>query len=544
MKNPISKLRIILSLIIYINLLFGSSVKAEINSFYLSQNLDSLIKNAISVNDTKYLQTIVNKYGPNYFFKDSLDNILTYCIKQNRSKAVRLLLKNNADINLLVNDFTPLMISALNGNVQIANLLISGNANVNKSNSVNNTALIIASRYGETEIMKCLIKHDANPFLRNQTFQNALDYALAYKKNKAVVLLRRAMKEYARRNLPATTDGPFVFKEDRNKLKVCYLHHDGKKNKMVCKRKVFNMADSTFVFSGFQGDTNNYQINQIQKPTVDKFINVSKTFVVGDVHGEYTSLLNLLKANKIINNKHDWTWGNGHLVFMGDIFDRGEFVTEIIWLIYKLEQQAKKKGGAVHYILGNHEIMVLTKDYRFVNDKYIYLSNAVGIDYSYLFSKESILGKWLRERKTALVIDSVLFVHAGFSVDLVRKEISLSKINETVKGFLNTDGKDTVLAETNFLMGDKGPFWYRGYFRSNRLTEPITDEDLDFILQCFSVKKVVVGHTEVKEIQQLYQKKVVPVNVPFNRNNFKPQGLCIINGRMYRCYFDGSITEI
>ena len=58
-----------------------------------------------------------------------------------------------------------------------------------------------------------------------------------------------------------------------------------------------------------------------------------------------------------------WTFGKGHLVICGDLFDRGNDVTAELWLLYKLEEEAKEKGGYVHTILGNHEIMNLSGDF-------------------------------------------------------------------------------------------------------------------------------------------------------------------------------------
>jgi len=37
--------------------------------------------------------------------------------------------------------------------------------------------------------------------------------------------------------------------------------------------------------------------------------------------------------------------------------DRGNDVMPVLWMIYKLENEAIIKGGRVHFILGNHEGM-------------------------------------------------------------------------------------------------------------------------------------------------------------------------------------------
>ena len=86
-----------------------------------------------------------------------------------------------------------------------------------------------------------------------------------------------------------------------------------------------------------------------------------------DVEGNFSALRKLLQANKIITEDFNWQFGKGHLVLIGDFFDRGEQVTELLWFIYSLEEKAKDAGGYVHFILGNHEIMNLSADLRYVN---------------------------------------------------------------------------------------------------------------------------------------------------------------------------------
>jgi hypothetical protein len=42
-------------------------------------------------------------------------------------------------------------------------------------------------------------------------------------------------------------------------------------------------------------------------------------------------------------------------------------VTETLWFVYSLEQQAALQGGKGHALLGNHEIMSLEKKYKNIN---------------------------------------------------------------------------------------------------------------------------------------------------------------------------------
>ena len=64
-------------------------------------------------------------------------------------------------------------------------------------------------------------------------------------------------------------------------------------------------------------------------------------FVVSDIEGEFKAFRQLLQGNNIIDENFNWTFGNGHLVLTGDFVDRGTLVTEVLWLIYSLEEKAK-----------------------------------------------------------------------------------------------------------------------------------------------------------------------------------------------------------
>ena len=133
-------------------------------------------------------------------------------------------------------------------------------------------------------------------------------------------------------------------------------------------------------------------------PEKSTFTTKRNIAAISDIHGQYDLAIKLLINNKIIDSKLNWNFGKGHLVIIGDVFDRGDKVNEMLWLIYKLEVQAKNKGGQVHFILGNHEYMVLQKDLRYINEKYELSSKLIGLKYDELYSNQTILGRWLRSK--------------------------------------------------------------------------------------------------------------------------------------------------
>ena len=71
-----------------------------------------------------------------------------------------------------------------------------------------------------------------------------------------------------------------------------------------------------------------------------------KLFVTSDLHGDFRSFATLLQAHGVIDGDCRWSYGNNQLAVIGDIFDRGYDVLPLLWLMYKLEQEAADAGGA------------------------------------------------------------------------------------------------------------------------------------------------------------------------------------------------------
>ena len=238
-------------------------------------------------------------------------------------------------------------------------------------------------------------------------------------------------------------------------------------------------------------------------------------FVVADTHGEYEILVELLRANRIVDDSLRWSFGRGHLVILGDVFDVGQHQTEILWLIYKLEGEAARAGGDVHLVLGNHETMALLGDHRYLDARYEQTARALGASsYAELFARTSVLGQWLRTRPAVLKLNDFLFLHGGISRAIVDQGLSLEQTNSAVRGTLNGDLQTQDDRERSALvMGQEGPLWYRGYFPAERDFVTATADDVDRILMQFKVSKIFVGHTMVPTVTPLYRGKVVAVQV-------------------------------
>ena len=151
-------------------------------------------------------------------------------------------------------------------------------------------------------------------------------------------------------------------------------------------------------------------------------------FVTSDMEGEFAAFTTLLKKANVITNDFKWNYKQKHLYIVGDMVDRGRSVTEVLWLIYKLEDEAKAAGGAVHYILGNHEVMNLYGNYKDVNEKYTATAlPAIGETITSVMASSSELGRWLRSKNVIERYNKVAFVHGG-----ITNEVEMEILGDTI----------------------------------------------------------------------------------------------------------------
>jgi len=268
-------------------------------------------------------------------------------------------------------------------------------------------------------------------------------------------------------------------------------------------------------------------------------------FVMADTHGELEIAVALLEAQKIIDPSLRWSFGKGHLVVLGDVFDRGPNHTGILWLLYKLEAEAAAAGGGLHFVLGNHESMALGGDERYLHPKYLKVRDALKArNYAALWNEHTLLGQWLRAKAAVMKIGDYLCLHGGISPETLRRELSLAELNTAVRSSIGTSTPD------GFAMSPEGPLWYRGYFADAARragSQPATPGEVDGILKFYGVKAVLVGHTIVPTVAALYGGRVVAVQVyPHRASDGAPamEALLIRGGQFSRARIDGGTEPL
>ncbi len=321
-------------------------------------------------------------------------------------------------------------------------------------------------------------------------------------------------------------DGPYVLHQDKTTEAI-----------WVCDGVVKPLAlDSGAKLSAPCGDVTGFALNAANPVAPDELPLPKRWAAVSDIHGQTGLFLSLLRAQKIIGAKNQWTFGKGVLVINGDVFDRGPQQTEALWAIYRLAQEAKAAGGSVQMVLGNHESMVLRGDLRYLAPKYLAVARLLQRTVPELYSKDTELGQWLRTRATVLKLGDTLFVHGGISPDLPKHAPELTALNAKIRARLG-EGREALKddPQASWLFANHGPLWYRGYFSLPRASSA----EIDALLKQFGVKRIVVGHTTRDEIVSLYGGRVIGIDADL-KDSAPGELLLWENNRLMRGLADGS----
>lgn len=258
------------------------------------------------------------------------------------------------------------------------------------------------------------------------------------------------------------------------------------------------------------------------RPRRSMFGVLDSLWVVGDVHGEYDRLRSLLENAGLIDDAGHWTGGRSHLVFLGDLMDRGPYATRTLWFVYRLEEEAREAGGRVSVVLGNHELMVLTGDHRYVSGQERLLATRHGLSYWEMYHpRRSVLGRWLTRQPAALKVGEVVLAHGGIGPAYLERGIR--ELNDSLASFVSEDlfeywadstveitrrDSAAVFRRVRFLFEAPSPFWYRGYARGDTLGAALRR-----MLERHDARMHVIAHTPVPAIRSAYGDSLLMVDL-------------------------------
>ena len=286
----------------------------------------------------------------------------------------------------------------------------------------------------------------------------------------------------------------------------------------------------------------------------------SRIVAVGDLHGDYAAWIDIARDAGLVDAANKWIGGQTMFVQTGDIVDRGADSLKIIRHLQKLDGEAKRAGGRVIVLLGNHEAMQVTGDLRYVtpgeyaafadrqskarrdaafdanapaiiafyhqrdaslSPKAIraewITTNPLGkVEYVAAWSPAGELGRWAASLPAAAKVGDTLFVHGGISAYYAL--VPLVEINRRARVAMQA-GDTTDEAIINDQMG---PLWYRGLVtragEAPAAGRPTIDSELDGALLGQGVKRLVIGHTpELRGVAILHGGKLVQIDTGISR---------------------------
>ena len=211
----------------------------------------------------------------------------------------------------------------------------------------------------------------------------------------------------------------------------------------------------------------------------------NRVVAIGDVHGEFDDFCGILRRTHLVDEQNHWIGGSTTFVQTGDMIDRGPKGREAMDLLMTLETEAGKGGGRVVPLLGNHEVMNLLGDLRYVTppsyaafaDKdsekrrqavyreysgwlashskslaavsppvfptteegWMSTHPAGFLEYREAFGPDGKYGKWIRQHDAVVQIGGTIFLHGGIAPALT--SMSLEKINSQVREEIATFDK-------------------------------------------------------------------------------------------------------
>jgi Calcineurin-like phosphoesterase len=217
---------------------------------------------------------------------------------------------------------------------------------------------------------------------------------------------------------------------------------------------------------------------------------------IGDVHNDFDDFVAILRRTGLTDQQNRWTGGKTTFVQVGDLLDRGPKPREVMDLMMALEKEAPQAGGRVVGLLGNHEVMNMMGDLRYVTPaNYASFADsnsekrqkAAYAEYTkwknshaslfvelpqplelteaewmarhpagFIEQREAVgpkgeYGKWLRGHAAVAEIDGIIFLHGGISPELAKTKPDAinNRIHEEIKEF---DASKEYLQNENLIL--------------------------------------------------------------------------------------------
>jgi hypothetical protein len=249
---------------------------------------------------------------------------------------------------------------------------------------------------------------------------------------------------------------------------------------------------------------------------------VRRIIVIGDLHGDWNMTVKSLKIAKLIDDKLRWTGKDTVVVQLGDQIDSCRFTgipcsnkeatandkahdMKILNYFTELHTQAKKYGGAVYSIIGNHELMNVNGDLRYVSYENIQDFKGYAKPNGKIINDSTEARKWAFKpgnpiadflgctRQLSLIIGSNIFVHAGVLPKIAEK-YKVKDMNQIMSLYLWDKLKNPLDYQELLDSADYSPLWNR-IFGSKNQSQESCSRLMNPLKEIYKVDRIYVGHT-------------------------------------------------
>lgn len=261
----------------------------------------------------------------------------------------------------------------------------------------------------------------------------------------------------------------------------------------------------------------------------------------GDVHGDLQAMKDTLRIAKITDASGQWIAGDAVVVQTGDLLDRGDDEIAIMKTLEDLAMQADKAGGKLVRLNGNHEIMNVMGDFRYVTPGAMQsFQNVQGLNMDHplvqrfpehmrhraaAFLPGGPYAMELSKYNIAVVVGDTAFVHGGIRPEFGAQ--GLETINQEAREWMQGK-RDKPPAG---IVGQHSLIWSRDFSDE---AEESDCQTLQRSLDALGARRMVVGHTVQKGgITSACDGRVWRIDVGMARHyGGRPQALQIENDKV------------
>ena len=228
-----------------------------------------------------------------------------------------------------------------------------------------------------------------------------------------------------------------------------------------------------------------------------------RVVAIGDLHGDVDAARRTLRLAGAIDARDRWIGGPLTVVQVGDQIDRGDHDRAVLDLFEGLRDPARRAGGAVHSLLGNHELMNVLGRMHHVSarafEQFVEFGPRGAVPAHLAGYPARMRGRFaafrpggayarrLARRKVVLQLGRTVFVHGGLLPEHVR--YGLERANREVSAFLRGERKTLSPA----VWSKTGLLWSRKL--STPKPKPKHCRMLSRALTTLGAERLVVGHT-------------------------------------------------